>query len=72
MSSVRLDKVARVYPEGGGIHGFSCEITQGECFALLGPSGCGKTTTLRSIAGLEMLDSGRIFFGERDVTQEPP
>lgn len=72
MSSVRLDNVTRVYPEGGGVRGFSCEIAQGECFALLGPSGCGKTTTLRSIAGLEMLDSGQIFFGERDVTQEPP
>lgn len=72
MSSVRLENVTRVYAEGGGVRGFSCEIAQGEFFALLGPSGCGKTTTLRSIAGLETLDSGRIFFGDRDVTAEPP
>jgi len=38
----------------------------------LGPSGCGKTTTLRSIAGLEKIDQGRIFLGERDVTELPP
>ena len=72
MSSVRLSNISRVYPEGGGIRDFTCEIAQGECFALLGPSGCGKTTTLRSIAGLETLDSGTIHFGDRDVTTMPP
>ena len=41
------------------------EVEQGEMFTLLGPSGCGKTTTLRSIAGLEKPDSGRISVGER-------
>ena len=51
---------------------FSCEIAAGEFFALLGPSGCGKTTTLRCIAGLEQPQSGRIFFGDREVTNEPP
>jgi iron(III) transport system ATP-binding protein len=72
MSSVRLTHISRVYPEGGGIRDFTCEIAQGECFALLGPSGCGKTTTLRSIAGLETLDHGSIHFGNRDVTNMPP
>ncbi|GAA1268110.1 ABC transporter ATP-binding protein [Pseudonocardia aurantiaca] len=43
----------------------SFEVQQGEMFTLLGPSGCGKTTTLRSIAGLEKPDSGRISVGDR-------
>lgn len=72
MSAVRCEAITKLYPEGGGIRGFSVEIQQGECFALLGPSGCGKTTTLRIIAGLETPDSGRLFFGERDVTPLPP
>ncbi len=72
MSAVRCDAISKVYPEGGGVRGFSVEIRQGEFFALLGPSGCGKTTTLRVIAGLETPDSGKLFFGDRDVTALPP
>jgi len=47
------------------VNDVSFEVKEGELFTLLGPSGCGKTTTLRSIAGLEHPDSGRIAVGER-------
>ena len=46
-------------------------IPGGSFFALLGPSGSGKTTILRLIAGLETVDAGRIFLGERDITHVP-
>lgn len=72
MSRVRLDNVSKVYPQGGGVRGFSVEIQDGEFFAFLGHSGCGKTTTLRVVAGLETPDSGRIYFDDRDVTHLPP
>ncbi len=72
MSSVRIEGITRRYPEGGGVSDFTCEIRDGEFFALLGPSGCGKTTTLRLIAGLEAPDAGRILFDGRDVTGVPP
>src|SRR5689334_2330649 len=39
---------------------------------LVGPSGSGKTTALRMLAGLEEVDAGAIFIGERDVTDLPP
>ena len=45
----------------------SLDIPRGTFFTLLGPSGCGKTTTLRSIAGLEQPDSGRIEIDGRAV-----
>jgi iron(III) transport system ATP-binding protein len=48
-----------------GVDGVSFEVAAGELFTLLGPSGCGKTTTLRSIAGLERPDAGRIKLGEQ-------
>ena len=40
--------------------------------ALLGPSGCGKTTTLNCIAGLLEPTSGKVFFGDKDVTNLQP
>jgi iron(III) transport system ATP-binding protein len=51
----------------GGVFGVSFQVAEGELFTLLGPSGCGKTTTLRSIAGLELPDSGRIRLGGNDI-----
>ncbi len=47
-------------PRVRAIDGVSIKVEEGEFFTLLGPSGCGKTTTLRSVAGLEDPDSGRI------------
>ena len=52
---------------GGGVREASFEVGKGEFYTLLGPSGCGKTTTLRSIAGLEEPDMGRIEIDGRVV-----
>lgn len=49
------------------LHDVSFEVQAGEVFTLLGPSGCGKSTTLRSIAGLETPDLGRILISGRQV-----
>src|SRR4026209_867240 len=46
----------------------SLVVPDGRLVILLGPSGCGKTTTLRMIAGLEENDAGRIFIGDRVVS----
>jgi spermidine/putrescine transport system ATP-binding protein len=47
-------------------------IRLGEFFVMLGPSGCGKTTLLRSIAGLEQLDSGEIYLQDLALNPLPP
>ncbi len=52
--------------------GIDLEIDDGEFMVLVGPSGCGKSTTLRMLAGLEDVNSGHIFIGDRDVTTMPP
>ena len=49
------------------LKGVSLELRRREFLTLLGPSGCGKTTLLRSIAGLEVPDSGRIVIDGKDV-----
>jgi iron(III) transport system ATP-binding protein len=67
LSVENLTKVYANAEDGiaGGIRDASFTLPDGAFFTLLGPSGCGKTTTLRSIAGLETPDSGRIQLDDR-------
>ena len=51
---------------------FDFELPDGKLIGLLGPSGCGKSTTLNLISGLDTPTEGRIFFGDKDVTELPP
>ena len=54
------------------VNNFNFEIPDGKLIGLLGPSGCGKSTTLNLISGLQKPTSGKIYFGEDDVTNLPP
>ena len=54
------------------VNDFNFEIPDGKLVGLLGPSGCGKSTTLNLICGLLTPTSGKIFFGDEDVTALPP
>ena len=71
MKSIRLERVSKSYDGELIIDNLSFEVKAGQFFALLGPSGCGKTTVLRLLAGLETVDSGRIFLGDEDITYLP-
>jgi multiple sugar transport system ATP-binding protein len=74
MASVTFDKATRLYPGSSrpAVDQIDLEIADGEFLVLVGPSGCGKSTTLRMLAGLEEVNEGRIFIGDRDVTDVPP
>ncbi|MBQ3591597.1 MAG: ABC transporter ATP-binding protein, partial [Clostridia bacterium] len=54
------------------VDNFTFEIPDGKLIGLLGPSGCGKSTALHLISGLQKPTSGKIFFGDDDVTGLPP
>ncbi|MEO5851416.1 MAG: sn-glycerol-3-phosphate ABC transporter ATP-binding protein UgpC [Nocardioides sp.] len=74
MATVTFDKAQRWYPgnDKPTVPGIDLEIGDGEFMVLVGPSGCGKSTTLRMLAGLEEINSGKIFIGDRDVTNVAP
>ena len=54
------------------VNDFTFEIPDGRLIGLLGPSGCGKSTTLNLICGLQKPTSGKIFFGDDEVTELSP
>jgi multiple sugar transport system ATP-binding protein len=74
--AVRLERLEKRFGRGAravvAVRDLSIDIGEREFFTFVGPSGCGKTTTLRMIAGLETPTSGRIRFGDADVTALPP
>src|SRR5687768_1606852 len=74
MATVTFEKAQRWYPGADvpAVPGIDLEIGDGEFMVLVGPSGCGKSTTLRMLAGLEEVNSGKIFIGDREVTNTPP
>ena len=77
---VELQKLTKIFPsrskkkgeEVVAVNNFTFTIPDGKLVGLLGPSGCGKSTTLYMISGLQQPSSGKIFFGEEDVTELSP
>jgi iron(III) transport system ATP-binding protein len=73
MALLEIERLVKRFPVSGGsgrgevtaIDGIDLAVEAGEFFTLLGPSGCGKTTTLRSVAGLERPDEGRVTLAGR-------
>ena len=74
MATVTFKKAQRWYPgaDKPTVPGIDLEIRDGEFMVLVGPSGCGKSTTLRMLAGLEEVNEGQIFIGDKDITDLPP
>src|ERR671935_2579676 len=74
MAEVRFHQATKVYAgtDVPAVDALDLHVDDGEFMVLVGPSGSGKTTALRMLAGLEEVDAGSIFIGDRDVTDLPP
>ena len=71
MSGIRFEGVWKLFEGSAVVSDLNLDVRAGEFIVLVGPSGCGKTTSLRMLAGLERPSHGRIFIGDRDVTDVP-
>ena len=72
MGEVLLEDLTKDFGEVVAVKEVNLTIHDGEFVVLLGPSGCGKTTTLRMIAGLEEITSGRILLDGRVLNDVHP
>lgn len=69
--AVEFKNVTKAFGDVKAVRNLDFAIESGQLVTLLGPSGCGKTTTLRLIAGLEMVTDGNVHIGGKDVTTLP-
>ena len=72
MASIELRDVVKRYGSTIAVNQVDLTVKDGEFLVLLGPSGCGKTTSLRSIAGLELIDEGQILIDNEVVNDKRP
>ncbi len=72
MAQVSLVNLNKIYQQNVvAVKDLNLSIERREFIVLVGPSGCGKTTTLRMIAGLEEISSGKVYIGEKLVNDVP-
>ncbi len=72
MAEIVIENAVKRFGKFVAIDDVSLTVHDQEFVVLLGPSGCGKTTLLRAVAGLGMLDTGRVVIDGQDVTYLPP
>ena len=72
MSYLEIKNVNKFYGKFHALKNINLNIEKGEFISFLGPSGCGKTTLLRTISGLEELNSGHIFLKGKDISNLHP
>src|SRR5271169_3983691 len=72
MAEVVLQNLNKNFDEVYAVKDVNLSIRDKEFMVLVGPSGCGKTTTLRMVAGLESISSGRILIDDKVINELPP
>ena len=72
MASVTYKNVTKRFGDVAAVSDLSIEIADKEFLVFVGPSGCGKSTSLRLLAGLEEINEGEIYIGDRLVNDVPP
>src|SRR3974377_834128 len=72
MAEVHIQSLNKKFDEVHAVKDVNLAIRDKEFMVFVGPSGCGKTTTLRMVAGLESIPSGRILIDDKVINDLPP
>ncbi|HSB07514.1 MAG TPA: ABC transporter ATP-binding protein [Thermodesulfobacteriota bacterium] len=75
MSEESLLRVLNLSKSFGGIQALkevSFEVKEGEVFGVIGPNGSGKTTLVNCITGFVKVDSGKVLYRSKEITNRPP
>lgn len=67
-----LKNLTKKFGDVIAVNNLDLTIPSGKLISLLGPSGCGKSTTLFMLAGLHEVTGGKIYFGDKEVTNVSP
>jgi branched-chain amino acid transport system ATP-binding protein len=69
---LKMQDIHAYYDLAPALKGLSLEVNEREIVSVLGPNGAGKTTTVHAIMGVIKVKSGKIFFGDREITGKKP
>ncbi len=72
MPKLLIKNVSKRYGEVVAVKNMNLEVKDKEFVVMVGPSGCGKSSTLRMVAGLEVISSGEIYIGDQLINEVPP
>lgn len=71
--SITIDGLTKFYQIRServlALDNINLKVQAGDAISIMGPSGCGKTTLLNLLAGVDRPSSGRIVFGESDLSK---
>lgn len=70
MDLLAVEHVTKQYAGHKALDDVSLAVSRGSVYGLLGPNGAGKTTLIRIINRITAPDSGRVFFGGREIRPE--
>ncbi|HWL22565.1 MAG TPA: ABC transporter ATP-binding protein [Ureibacillus sp.] len=72
MSLLSIKKLSSGYDHSIIIRDINLSVNKGEILSILGRNGVGKSTLLKTIMGLNLKNSGEIYFENKDITRFSP